>query len=43
MYMYDENGAPIGIKFRRGDYVQNEYDYFFFEKNLQGDIVATSR
>ena len=40
MYMYDENGSPIGIKFRRGDYAQNEYDYFFFEKNLQGDIVA---
>ena len=38
--MYDETGSPIGIKFRRGDYAENTYDYFFFEKNLQGDIVA---
>ena len=40
MYMYDENGSPIGIKLRRTNYAENTYDYFFFEKNLQGDIVA---
>jgi len=40
IYLYDEAGSPIGIKFRRGNYAAGEYDYFFFEKNLQGDIVA---
>ena len=40
IYLYDEAGSPIGIKFRRANYAAGEYDYFFFEKNLQGDIVA---
>ena len=40
MYIYDENGSPIGIKYRTDDYAEGVFDYFFFEKNLQGDIVA---
>ena len=40
IYLYDEAGSPIGIKFRGANYAAGEYDYFFFEKNLQGDIVA---
>ena len=40
VYLYDENGAPIGMKIR--EYTQDEgvFDEYFFEKNLQGDIVA---
>ena len=40
IYLYDENGAPIGIKYRTPSYAAEEFDYYFFEKNLQGDIVA---
>ena len=40
IYLYDEAGSPIGIKFRRANYAAGAYDYYFFEKNLQGDIVA---
>ena len=40
IYLYDENGSPMGLKYRTNAYAANEYDYFFFEKNLQGDIVA---
>jgi len=40
LYIYDETGAPIGIKYRTSAYAANTFDYFFFEKNLQGDIVA---
>ena len=40
MYIYDELGAPIGIKYRTPSYAENVYDCYFFEKNLQGDIVA---
>ena len=40
VYLYDEIGAPIGLKYRNSTYAANDYDYFFFEKNLQGDIVA---
>ncbi len=40
MYLYDEQGAPVGLKYRNSTYINGEYDCYFFEKNLQGDIVA---
>ena len=40
VYVYDETGAPIGLKYRTPVYAEGEYDCFFFEKNLQGDVVA---
>ena len=40
LYIYDENGSPMGIKYRTEAYAAGVFDYFFFEKNLQGDIVA---
>ena len=39
-YIYDETGAPIGMKYRTNNYAEEVFDYFFFEKNLQGDVVA---
>ena len=38
VYIYDELGLPVGIKYRTS--TTSSYEYFFFEKNLQGDIVA---
>ena len=40
IYMYDESGAPIGFKYRTPSYTANTFDCVFYEKNLQGDIVA---
>jgi RHS repeat-associated protein len=40
IYLYDETGAPVGMKYRTPSYAENVFDCFFFEKNLQGDIVA---
>ena len=40
LYLYDESGAPIGLMFRMDEYSKNEYDYYFFEKNAFGDIIA---
>ena len=40
VYIYDETGSPIGMKYREPYYAAGVYDCFFFEKNLQGDIVA---
>ena len=40
IYVYDETGAPIAIKYRSSTYAQDVYDVFFLEKNLQGDVVA---
>lgn len=39
-YLYDENGAPIGLKYREPTYAKDVYKVYFFEKNLQGDIIA---
>ena len=38
--MCDENGAPIGMQYRTSSYAEDVFDTFYFEKNLQGDIVA---
>ena len=38
--MYDESGSPIGINYRTNQYAADVFDVFYFEKNLQGDIVA---
>ena len=39
-YLYDENGAPIGLQYRTSDYASGIFDFFFFDKNLQGDIIG---
>ena len=40
LYLYDEQGAPIGLMYRTSQYAADVYDGFFFEKNYFGDIVA---
>ena len=40
VYLYDESGAPIGMQYRTSDYAWDEFDNYFFEKNLFGDVVA---
>ncbi len=39
-YLYDESGTPIGMKYRYSSLAAGVYYSFFFEKNLQGDIIA---
>ncbi len=40
VYMYDASGSPIGMKHRLSSYAAGVFNIFWFEKNLQGDIVA---
>ena len=40
IYIYDEAGSPIGLKYREPSYAEGVYNCYFFEKNLQGDIIA---
>lgn len=40
IYLYDEFGSPIGLQYRTQSYAANVFDTFYFEKNLQGDIIA---
>ena len=40
-YIYDESGAPVGLRYRDNTtYGVDEFDYFWYEKNLQGDVIA---
>ena len=36
----DEPGSPIGMQYRTSSYAQGVFDTYYFEKNLQGDIIA---
>ena len=40
MYLYDESGAPVGLQYRNKTYGTYTFDTYYFEKNLQGDIIA---
>ena len=40
MYLYDEYGAPVGLQYRNKTYGTYTFDTYYFEKNLQGDIIA---
>lgn len=41
IYLYDSNGSPMGMQYRRSSMAAGEFYTFWFEKNLQGDIVAS--
>lgn len=40
IYLYDETGSPVGFRYRTPSYDQGVFDGYFFEKNIQGDIVG---
>ena len=40
VYLYDANGSPVGFRYREDYYAVDEWDHYWFEKNLQGDIIA---
>lgn len=40
VYLYDENGAPIGLKYRDEWKTEDWFTTCLFEKNMLGDVVA---
>ena len=40
VYLYDEYGSPIGFRYRTPSYSANVFDGYFFEKNIQGDVIG---
>lgn len=40
LYLYDADGSPIGMQYRNTTYAEGAFDTYWFEKNLQGDVVA---
>ena len=40
IYNYDATGRPIGMSYRENTYGQYQWDVYWFDLNLQGDMVA---
>ena len=40
VYLYDAAGSPIGMQYHGASYATDAWDVYWYEKNLQGDIVA---
>ena len=40
IYLYDADGSPIGMQYRNDTMSAGTFYTFWFEKNMQGDIVA---
>ena len=40
LYVYGADGSVIGMMYHGASYSENQWDVFWFEKNMQGDIVA---
>ena len=40
IYIYDSFGLPIGVQYHDASYADGEWDIYWYEKNLQGDVIA---
>ena len=40
VYLYDAEGNPIGMQYRDSSFAEDVFETYWFEKNLQGDVVA---
>ena len=40
IFLYDASGSPVGMQYRNSTYAAGVWDIYYYEKNLQGDIVA---
>ena len=40
VYLYDSEGAPLGMQYHGVSYEANVWDIFWYERNVFGDIVA---
>ena len=40
LFLYDADGSVIGMQYRNSTYASGLWDTYYYEKNLQGDIVA---
>ena len=40
IYNYDASGRPIGMAYHGSDYTQYQWDVYWFDLNLYGDVIA---
>ena len=39
-FLYDESGAPIGMQYRTETMAEGDFDYFYYEKDLLGNVIG---
>ena len=39
LFLYDAEGTPVGMQYRNQTYAPEIFDVYWFEKNLQGDVM----
>ncbi len=40
VFIYDAAGSPIGMRYRSASFASEVWETYWYEKNLQGDIIA---
>ena len=40
VYFYDEAGLPMGMMYRNSSYADKQFDYYLYEKDVFGNIIA---
>ncbi len=40
VYFYDDDGLPMGMMYRNSSYADKQFDYYLYEKDVFGNIVA---
>ena len=40
VYFYDDVGLPMGMMYRNSSYADKQFDYYLYEKDVFGNIIA---
>ena len=40
VYFYDDDGLPMGMMNRNSSYADKQFDYYLYEKDVFGNIIA---
>ena len=40
VYFYDDAGLPMGMMYRNSSYADKQFDYYLYEKDVFGNIIA---
>ena len=40
VYLYDSEGAPLGMQYHGANYAADAWDVFWYERNIFGDVIA---
>ena len=40
VYLYDSEGAPLGMQYHGASYAADDWDVFWYERNIFGDVIA---